>query len=112
MTNQAINWMRFQKSLTPNKPFFIYFAPGATHAPHQVAKEWIEKYKGKFDQGWDKLREETLAREIKLGVVPARHQACTKAGRHQGLGQAIRRRAEALRPPDGVFAGFGEHTDY
>jgi arylsulfatase A-like enzyme len=51
MTNQAIKWMRFQKSLTPNKPFFVYFAPGATHAPHQVPKEWIEKYKGKFDRG-------------------------------------------------------------
>ena len=59
-----------EKSLTPDKPFFIYFAPGATHAPHHVPKEWIAKYKGKFDQGWDKLREETLARQIKLGVVP------------------------------------------
>ena len=59
------------KSLTPDKPFFIYFAPGATHAPHHVPKEWIAKYKGKFDQGWDKLREETLARQKKLGVVPA-----------------------------------------
>ena len=71
MTNQAIGWMQYQKSLTPDKPFFIYFAPGATHAPHQVPKEWIAKYKGKFDQGWDKLREETLARQNKLGVVPA-----------------------------------------
>ncbi len=71
MTNQAIKWMQSVKSLTPDKPFFIYFAPGATHAPHHVPKEWIAKYKGKFDQGWDKLREETLARQIKLGVVPA-----------------------------------------
>ena len=89
------------KSLTPDKPFFIYFAPGATHAPHHVPKEWIAKYKGKFDQGWDKLREETLARQIKLGVVPAGHQARAQAGGHQGLGQADRRREEALRPPDG-----------
>ncbi len=71
MTSQAIAWMGYQKSLTPDKPFFIYFAPGATHAPHHVPKEWIAKYKGKFDQGWDKVREETLARQIKLGVVPA-----------------------------------------
>ena len=70
MTNQAIGWMRYQKALTPAKPFFIYFAPGATHAPHHVPKDWIAKYKGKFDQGWDKMREETLARQIKLGVVP------------------------------------------
>ena len=71
MTNKAIDWMQYQKSLTPDKPFFMYFAPGATHAPHHVPKEWIAKYKGKFDQGWDKMREETLARQIKLGVVPA-----------------------------------------
>ena len=62
MTNQAIQWVQSQKSLTPQKPFFIYFAPGATHAPHHVAKEWIAKYKGQFDQGWDKLREQTLER--------------------------------------------------
>ena len=55
----------------PDKPFFMYFAPGATHAPHHVPKEWIDKYKGKFDQGWDKLREETFARQKKLGVIPA-----------------------------------------
>jgi arylsulfatase len=57
MTDQAIKWVQAEKSLTPDKPFFIYFAPGATHAPHHVPKEWIAKYKGKFDQGWDKLRE-------------------------------------------------------
>ena len=89
--------MRFQKSLTPNKPFFMYFAPGATHAPHQVAKEWIEKYKGKFDQGWDKLREETLARQKALGVVPADTPACAEANGYQGLGQVNAGGAEALR---------------
>jgi arylsulfatase A-like enzyme len=59
------------KTLAPDKPFFIYFAPGAVHAPHHVPNEWIEKYKGAFDQGWDKLREQTLEWQIKLGVVPA-----------------------------------------
>ena len=59
-----------QQSLTPDKPFFIYYAAAGTHDPHHVPKEWIDKYKGKFDQGWDKLREETLARQIKLGTVP------------------------------------------
>ena len=87
MTNQAIDWMQYQKSLTPDKPFFIYFAPGATHAPHHVPKEWIAKYKGKFDQGWDKLREETLARQIKLGRGAGRHEARAQARSHQGLGQ-------------------------
>ena len=63
LTDKAIKWVRQQKSLMPDKPFFMYFAPGATHAPHHVPKEWIDKYKGKFDQGWDKLREETFARQ-------------------------------------------------
>src|SRR4051812_23289594 len=70
MTNQAIAWMRFQKALTPDRPFFTYFATGAAHAPHHAPKEWIARFKGKFDSGWDKMREETLARQMKLGVVP------------------------------------------
>ena len=84
MTNRAISWMRYEKALTPDKPFFIYFAPGATHAPHQVPKEWIAKYKGKFDMGWDRLREETLARQKKLGVIPQYHTGAETAG-NQGL---------------------------
>ena len=79
MTNQAIKWMRSVKSLTPDKPFFIYFAPGATHAPHQVPKEWIAKYKGKFDQGWDKLREETLGPPDQAGRGTCRYETCAKA---------------------------------
>jgi len=71
MTNQAVAWIKYQKALTPDKPFFVYFAPGAVHAPHHVPKEWIARWKGKFDQGWDKLRDEILARQIERGVVPA-----------------------------------------
>ena len=70
LTDKAIAWVRQQKSLMPDKPFFMYFAPGATHAPHHVPKEWADKYRGRFDQGWDALREETLARQKELGVVP------------------------------------------
>src|SRR3990172_3024968 len=70
MTDQAVTWIRYQQALTPQKPFFVYFAPGATHAPHHVPQEWITRRKGKFDQGWDRLREETLARQLELGVVP------------------------------------------
>jgi arylsulfatase A-like enzyme len=111
MTNQAIDWLGYQKSLTPDKPFFIYFAPGATHAPHHVPKEWIAKYKGQFDQGWDKVREETLARQIKLGVVPAGTKLAPKP-------EAIKDWA-ALSPDEQklfaremeVFAGFGEYAD-
>jgi arylsulfatase len=70
MTDQAVAWIKYQKALTPDKPFFVYFAPGATHAPHHVPKEWIARWKGRFDQGWDALREETLARQIERGIVP------------------------------------------
>jgi arylsulfatase A-like enzyme len=70
MADKAILWMRSQKSLAPDKPFFAYYAPGTAHAPHHAPKEWIKKFEGKFDQGWDKIREETLAQQIKLGVVP------------------------------------------
>ena len=71
MTDKAINWIRQQKSLMPDKPFFIYFAPGATHAPHHVPPEWVQKYKGKFNQGWDQLRQEILIRQKQLGVIPS-----------------------------------------
>jgi arylsulfatase len=70
MSDQAIKWIRTQHALAPQKPWFAYYAPGACHCPHHAPKEWIEKFKGKFDQGWDQVREETLKRQIKLGVVP------------------------------------------
>lgn len=71
MTNKAIAWIKYQKAMTPDKPFFVYFAPGATHAPHHVPQEWIAKWKGKFDQGWDKMREETFAKQLKTGIIPS-----------------------------------------
>jgi arylsulfatase len=71
LTDKAIAWARQQKALAGDKPFFMYFAPGATHAPHHVPKEWIEKYKGQFDQGWDRLREETIERQKEMGVIPS-----------------------------------------
>ncbi len=71
LADHAVAWIRQQHSLAPDKPFFAYYAPGLCHAPHHAPKEWIAKFKGKFDQGWDKLREETLARQIAQGVVPA-----------------------------------------
>src|SRR6478609_4849057 len=70
MVQHSINWIRDQKAQAPDKPFFLYFSTGATHAPHQVPKEWSDKYKGKFDQGWDSLREQTFARQKQLGVIP------------------------------------------
>src|SRR5262245_54268429 len=70
LADDAIRYIRQQKSVTPDRPFFLYYAPGATHAPHHVPKEWIAKFKGQFDQGWDKYREEAHARQLKLGVIP------------------------------------------
>jgi arylsulfatase A-like enzyme len=70
MADRAIRWIRDQKAQSPDRPFFVYYAPGASHAPHHVPKPWADKYKGKFDQGWDKLREETFARQKTLGVIP------------------------------------------
>ena len=111
MTNQAINWMQYQKSLTPDKPFFIYFAPGATHAPHHVPKEWIAKYKGKFDQGWDKLREETLARQKTLGVVPADTKLAAKPEAIKDWDKLSADEKKLFARQMEVFAGFGEYTD-
>ncbi len=71
LADHAVAWIRQQQALAPGKPFFAYYSPGLCHAPHHAPKEWIAKFKGKFDQGWDKVREETLARQIQQGVVPA-----------------------------------------
>jgi len=112
MTDKAIAWIGQQKALIPDKPFFIYFAPGATHAPHHVPKEWADKYKGKFDGGWDKLREETFARQKKLGVIPA---DCKLTDRHKEI-PAWDKMPEALKPvlrrQMEVYAGFLEYADH
>ena len=71
LADHAIAWVRKVKSIAPDRPFLLYVAPGATHAPHQVARDWIDKFKGKFDMGWDKYREETIERQKRLGVIPA-----------------------------------------
>jgi arylsulfatase A-like enzyme len=111
MTNKAMAWISQQKALAPEKPFFVYFAPGATHAPHHVPKEWADKYKGKFDQGWDKLREETFARQLKLGVIPP---DCKLTERHKEI-PAWDEMPEALKPvlrrQMEVYAGYMEYVD-
>jgi arylsulfatase A-like enzyme len=111
MTNHAIAWMQSVKSLTPDKPFFIYFAPGAVHAPHHVPKEWIAKYKGKFDEGWDKLREETLARQIKLGVVPPGTKLAPKPAAIKDWATLGADEKKLFARQMEVFAGFGEYAD-
>ncbi len=111
MTDHAISWMRYEKALTPNKPFFIYFAPGATHAPHQVPKEWIAKYKGKFDLGWDRLREETLARQEKLGVVPPDTKLAPKPQAIKDWNSLTPDEKKLFARQMEVYAGFGEMAD-
>jgi arylsulfatase len=111
MTDKAIAWMGYQKSLTPDKPFYMYFAPGATHAPHHVPKDWIAKYKGKFDQGWDKMREETLGRQIKLGVVPARTKLAPKPEAIKDWDKLSADEKKLFARQMEVYAGFGEYAD-
>jgi arylsulfatase A-like enzyme len=112
MTDKAIKWVRQQKSLMPDKPFFVYFAPGATHAPHHVPTEWSDKYKGRFDQGWDALREEILERQKGLGVVPPEAEL---TARHEEI-PAWDDMPDELKPVLArqmeVYAGFLEHTDH
>jgi arylsulfatase A-like enzyme len=112
MADHAIAWMKFQKSLTPDKPFFIYFAPGAVHAPHHVPKEWIEKEKGRFDQGWDKMREETLARQIAMGVVPQGTKLAGKPEAIKDWGKLTPDEQKLFARQMEVYAAFCEYCDY
>jgi arylsulfatase A-like enzyme len=112
MTDKAIAWVRQQKALMADKPFFMYFAPGACHAPHHVPKEWADKYKGKFDQGWDKLREEILARQKKLGVVPQNADLTRRPKEIQAWDEVNAKMKPVLARQMEVYAGFLEHTDH
>ncbi|HEX5025113.1 MAG TPA: sulfatase-like hydrolase/transferase, partial [Agriterribacter sp.] len=112
MTNNAISWMRFQQALTPEKPFFIYFATGAVHAPHHAPKEYIDKYKGKFDEGWDKLREETLERQKQLGVVPQNVKLALKPSDIKDWDKLSADEKKLFARQMETYAGFAEHTDH
>ena len=112
LADKAANWIRQQKSLMPDKPFFVYFAPGATHAPHHVPQNWSEKYKGKFDKGWDKLREEIFVRQKQIGVIPP---DCTLTARHPEIPawdsiSPVMKKVLARQME--IYAGFLEHTDH
>lgn len=112
ITDRAIDWIGQQKALMPDKPFFVYFAPGATHAPHHVPKEWADKYKGKFDQGWDALREETFARQKQLGVVPPDAELTKRPAQIQAWADVPADMKPILAREMEVYAGYLEHTDY
>src|SRR5262245_53795520 len=111
MTNKAIRWTRQQKALMPDKPFFMYFAPGATHAPNHVPKEWADKYKGKFDQGWDKLREETFARQKKMGIIPADAELTKRPDEIPAWDSTPADMRPIFAREMEVYAGFLEHVD-
>lgn len=112
LADHAIGWVRQQKALMPDRPFFVYFAPGATHAPHHVPPEWIEKYRGRFDDGWDVQRERTFARQLELGIIP---EGTELTARHAEI-PAWDDMPDELKPVLArqmeVYAGFLEHVDH
>ena len=112
MTEKARAWIKYQKALTPDKPSFVYFAPGATHAPHHVPKAWIDKWKGKFDQGWDKIREETLARQIAAGTVPPGTKLAPKPPAIKDWDKLSADEKRLFARQAEVFAAFVEYTDH
>ncbi len=112
MTNQALAWMNTQQSLTPEKPFYMYFATGATHAPHHAPKAYSDKYTGKFSQGWDKVREETLARQKALGVVPQNTVLAPKPADIKDWDKLTADEKRLFERQMEIFAGFAEHTDH
>ena len=112
LADNAIAWMRLQHALAPNKPWLLYYATGTAHAPHHAPKEWIEKYKGKFDQGWDKVREETLARQKELGIVPANTQLTARPSQIPAWDSLSDDQKRLYSRMMEVYAGALSHADY
>lgn len=112
LADEAIGWLRKQRSLAPNKPFFLYFATGATHAPLHVPKEWIDKYRGRFDQGWDKLREEIFERQKRLGVIPANTVLTPRPKELPAWDSLSPDQKRLYARQMEVYAAFLSHTDY
>lgn len=112
IVDEAIRWLRVHDVTSPQKPWFMYFAPGATHAPMHAPPEWIARYRGKFDQGWDKVREETFARQKKLGVIPADTVLTPRPAELPAWDSlsAAQKRLHARQ--EEVYAGFLAHTDH
>ena len=112
LTDKAIEWVSQQKALMADKPFFIYFAPGAAHAPHHVPAEWPEKYRGKFDDGWDAQRERTFARQKELGVIPADAELTARPESIPAWDEMPDELKPVLARQMEVYAGFLEHVDH
>ena len=112
LADRAITWVRQQKALAPDKPFFMYYAPGATHAPHHVPKEWSDKYKGKFDDGWDVLREKILPKQKSLGVVPKDAELTARHAEIPAWNDMPAELKPVLARQMEIYAGFLEQTDF
>jgi arylsulfatase A-like enzyme len=112
LADHAVSWIRQQKALMPDKPFFMYFAPGATHAPHHVAKEWIDKYKGKFAHGWDQQREITFARQKELGVIGPDAELTPRHAEIPAWDDMDPALKPVLEREMEVYAAFLGHTDH
>ncbi|BCJ75817.1 arylsulfatase [Catellatospora sp. IY07-71] len=112
MTDQAIAWVSQQKALMGAKPFFVYWAPGATHAPHHVPVEWSDRYRGRFEDGWDRLRERTFARQQEIGVVPPDAQLTVRPAEIPAWEDMPDDLKPVLARQMEVYAGFLEHTDH
>jgi arylsulfatase A-like enzyme len=112
MTDKAVAWIKYQKALDPQKPSFIYFAPGATHAPHHVPKEWIARWKGRFDGGWDEMRKATLARQIKMGIVPPGTKLAPKPDEIRDWAKLSPDEKRLFTRQAEVFAAYAEYTDH
>ena len=112
LADKTIGWIRQQKSIAPNKPFFVYFAPGATHAPHHVPEPWIDNYKGRFDKGWDALREETFDRQKKLGVIPANCEITERPSEIPAWNKTDAQLRGALARELEIYAAYLEFADH
>jgi arylsulfatase A-like enzyme len=112
MTDKAIGWVRQQKALMPDKPFFVYYAPGATHAPHQVPEDWADRHKGRFAEGWDVLREQIFARQKELGVIPPDAELTPRPAEIPAYDDMPDELKPVLERQMEIYAAFLEHTDY
>ncbi|KRC35583.1 arylsulfatase [Oerskovia sp. Root918] len=112
LADRAISWIRTQKALMPDKPFFAYFAPGATHAPHHVPQEWADRYAGRFADGWDVQRERTFARQKELGVIPPEAELTPRHAEIPAWDDMPDDLRPVLEREMEVYAGFLEHADH
>jgi arylsulfatase len=112
ITNEAINWLHQHDAVASNKPFFIYYATGATHTPHQVPQKWVDKYKGKFDEGWDVIRQEAFDQQKKLGVIPANAELTPRPDGLPSWDSLTPQQKKLLAHQAEVYAGFAAQTDY